>query len=118
MTQISFEHLFLAKPSQPPLTGRELRDSGIQSALDHVEARKGEYVTQALSAIQCLPSDALLTAETIRDAIGDAPAGCENCFAGILKKAASMKLIVITNSFTQAKRAQRHAGLIRQWRRI
>ena len=118
--QLTLESLFspagIAKPRQ--LSGAELRDSGIQSALDHVLKIKAEYVETCLSEIAKLSLGATLTSEDLRELAGDPPEGCENSIAGILKRAASKKLIVNTGEETTAKRTTIHAKKLCVWRRL
>jgi hypothetical protein len=117
-----FDQVFSGPPApvRKPLTGPELRDSGIRSALDHVMKVKAEYVADCLKSIAALPSGTLITSETIRRMDGDPPLGCGNCIAGILRKAAGKnhKLIVITDQRVHAKRELLHAAELRIWRRL
>jgi hypothetical protein len=103
-----------------PLSGSDLRDSGIQSALDHVLKIKSEYVASCLEKIAELKSGTTFTSEDLRDLAGAPPEGCENSIAGILKRAASAKykLIVITSEERIAKRTTIHAKKLYVWRRL
>lgn len=115
-----FESLFSGAPAPtgPALTPVELRDSGIQSALDHVLKVKAEYVSECLARIAELKAGTLITSEDLREMAGDPPEGCENSIAGILKRAASRKLIVNTGATRQAKRTSLHAKPLNLWRRL
>lgn len=105
-------------PSGPPLTGSDLRDSGIQQALDHVERVKSEYVDSCLYKIQQLTKGATLTSEDLRELAGNPPEGCENAVAGILKRAQSKGLIANTGEERPARRTTVHAKKLCIWVRI
>lgn len=107
-------------PTGKPLTGGDLRDAGIQQALDHLERVKAEYIETCLEKIRALRSGTLITSEDLRGLAGDPPVGCENSMAGILKRAASKKhgLIVNTGEDRPAKRPSIHAKNLTIWRRL
>lgn len=115
-----FDQVFSGTPAPTgkPLTGKDLRDSGIQQALDHVERVKAEYVETCLEKIKELTSGTLLTSEDLRELAGDPPLGCENSIAGILKRAASKNLIVNTGKEQTARRTTIHAKKLCIWKRI
>lgn len=98
-----------------PPTGKDLRDAGIQQALDHVLQVKSEYVTRCLSEITKLESGTLFTSESLRGLAGDPPAGCENSIAGILKKAAGRGLIRNSGQEKIAERVTIHAKRLSIW---
>jgi len=100
-------------------TGQDLKSWGIEDALQRAIRIKGEYVEACLTAIKSFPSGTLLTSEDVRDKAGDPPNEISpNCMAGILKRAAAQKLIVITDSRVHAKRSSLHAAELRQWRKL
>lgn len=107
-------------PTGKALTGAELRDAGIQQALDHLERVKAEYIETCLEKIKELKSGTLITSEDLRGLAGDPPLGCENSIAGILKRAASKKygLIVHTGEDRPAKRPSIHSKNLAIWRRV
>jgi hypothetical protein len=115
-----FEPLFSGtpEPTGPPFTGADLRDSGIQQALEHLEKVKAEYIDSCLHEIQQLSKGATLTSEDLREMAGEPPTGCENSIAGILKRAQSRGLIANTGEERPAKRVTVHAKGLRIWRRI
>lgn len=117
-----FEKVFdgTPAPTGPPLTGADLRDAGIQQALDHLERVKAEYIEACLEKIKELKSGTLITSEGLREFAGDPPLGCENSIAGILKRAASRKygLIVHTGEDQPAKRPSVHSKNLAIWRRL
>lgn len=115
-----FDKVFSGAPApvSPPLTGAQLRDSGIQQALGHLERVKAEYVDSCLFEIRQLSKGTTLTSETLRELAGEPPIGCENSIAGILKRAQSQGLIVNTGTEQPAKRTTIHAKKLCVWKRI
>jgi hypothetical protein len=115
-----FDKVFLGCPSpvSQPLTGEQLRDSGIQQAVDHLERVKAEYIDSCLYEIQQLSKGTTLTSEDLRELAGDPPIGCENAVAGILKRAQSRGLITNTGEERPTKRSSVHAKRLCIWRRI
>jgi hypothetical protein len=108
-------------PVRKPLTGRELRDFGIDDALARAERVKGEYVAKCIDAIKSFPTGTLITSEDIREKAGEPPVSVDrSVMAGILKKAASaqLKLIVITEYTRNAQRVTVHAKKLSCWRRL
>lgn len=114
-----FDQVFSGTPAPTgkPLSGSDLRDSGIQQALDHVERVKAEYIETCLKKLEGLKPGALITSEDLRELAGDPPLGCENSIAGILKRAASKNLIVNTGQEQTAKRTTIHAKKLCVWKR-
>lgn len=107
------------EPTGPPLTGADLRDLGIEDALQHAELIKGEYVERCLDAIRQFPSGCLITSEDVREKAGDPPLEVNrSVMAGILRKAASQNLIYITAETRPAKRVTVHAKRLSCWRRV
>lgn len=117
-----FDQVFAgrAEPKGPPLTGADLRDSGIQQAVDHLERVKAGYIERCLRKIEELKPETVITSESLREMAGDPPIGCENSIAGILKRAASKKyrFIVNTGEEENAKRPTIHAKKLYRWRRV
>jgi hypothetical protein len=115
-----FDKVFSGSPAQvsKPLTGEELRDSGIQQAVGHLERVKAEYIDLCLYEIRQLSKDTMLTSEDLREMAGDPPTGCENAVAGILKRAQSRGLIANTGEERPAKRSSVHAKRLCIWKRI
>lgn len=105
-------------PIGKPLTGADLRDAGIQQALDHLEKVKAEYIDSCLYEIKQLSKGATLTSEDLRDLAGEPPVGCENSIAGILKRAKSQGLIATTGEERTAKRTTIHAKKLCVWKRL
>ena len=115
-----FDAVFSGKPAPTgqPLTGEDLRDLGIQQALDHLERVKAEYIDSCLYEIRQMSKGTTFTSEDLREKAGEPPAGCENSIAGILKRAQSQGLIVTTGEERPAKRPTIHAKRLCVWRRI
>lgn len=115
-----FEPLFSGtpEPTGPPLTGKDLRDSGIQQALDHLERLKADYIDSCLYEIRQLTKGTTLTSEDLRALAGDPPEGCENSVAGILKRAQSRGLITNTGDERTAGRTTIHGKKLCVWKRI
>lgn len=105
-------------PTGPPLTGADLRDSGIQQALDHLERVKASYIDSCLHEIKQLSKGTTLTSEDLRELAGEPPAEVPNCIAGILKRAQKEGLIKNTGTERTAKRATVHAKKLCVWRRL
>jgi hypothetical protein len=121
MSEPLFSSLFPDPPllTHQPLGGKDLRDWGIEDALQRAIRVKNDYVEKCLDAIKSFPQGAMITSEDIREIAGDPPAQIDkSIMAGILKRAAARKLIVITDSRVHAKRSSLHASDLRQWRRL
>ena len=115
-----FDKVFSGSPApvSKPLTGEDLRDAGVQQAVDHLERVKAEYIEACLYQIKQLSKGAMLTSEDLRELAGDPPTGCENSVAGILKRAQGRWLIMNTGQERPAKRSSVHAKRLCIWRRI
>lgn len=115
-----FDQVFSGTPApiSRPLTGADLRDAGIQQAIDHLERLKREYIDYCLLKISQLSKGETFTSEDLRDLAGAPPTGCENSIAGILKRAKCQGLIITTGEERPAKRAKIHAKKLCVWRRI
>lgn len=115
-----FDHVFagVPAPKSKRLTGADLRDSGIQQALDHLERVKAGYIDLCLHEIRQLGKGTKLTSEDLREKAGEPPTGCENSIAGILKRAKSQGLIAITREEQTAKRSSIHAKKLCVWIRL
>lgn len=115
-----FDKILSGKPEPvgPALTGKDLRDSGIQQALDHLEKVKASYIDSCLYEIKQLSKGTILTSEDLRGLAGEPPTGCENSMAGILRRAQSQGLIINTGQERPAKRTTIHAKGLRIWRRV
>lgn len=101
------------------LTGSQLRDLGIDSALDRAQRIKADYVASCLRAIASFPKGSSLTSEDVREKAGPIPLELNHSvMAGILKHAASKGLIRITGETRVATRASVHAKRLSLWVRL
>lgn len=117
-TQLPFEKLFegTPEPQGPPLTGEELRDSGIASVINHTPEI---YRTRFIDAIKGFPHGLLFTVEDVREKAGNPPPEAHyNVMGGLMRTAMSLKLIVRTRERRKAKRPSLHASEIAVWRRV
>lgn len=118
MTLPLFDQIFTGKPEPtgPPLTGQTLRDSGMQSAVEHTPE---EYKQKFNSAIEGLKSGTRFTAEDIRAKIGDPPSSAHyNCFGALISGAARKKLMRPTGETVSAQRPSLHASKLAIWVRL
>jgi hypothetical protein len=118
-----FDNLFPDPPlrSHQPLSGEQLRDFGIEDALQRAIRVKNDYVEKCLEAIKSFPRGAMITSEDVRDRAGDPPSAIDkSIMAGILKRAASRQygLITITKETRPAKRSSVHAKDLAIWRKL
>jgi len=116
--QLTLESLFspagIAKPRQ--LSGAELRDSGIQSVVQHTPE---EYKQKFVDAIKTFARGELITAEDVRRVAGNPPPEVHyNCFGGLMRRAASQGLIKWTPETETAKRPGMHATRLSLWVRL
>lgn len=117
-SQPLFDRIFAGTPEPQgvPLTGPQLAESGIQSALEHVRRVRAEYELNVRCWVALLEKGSLITSEDIRNEVGDPPEDCPNCLAGIMK--AAKGLIEITNMTETAKRPSLHGKRLSLWLRI
>lgn len=103
-------------PTGKPLTGEELRDSGIESVLTHTPEW---YRDKFVEAVERFPRGHLFTVEDVRAVVGDPPEEVNpNCMGGLMRRAAGKKLILRTTERRKAKRASLHASELAVWKRI
>jgi hypothetical protein len=113
-----FDQVFSGTPAPTgkPLTGEELKLSGIASAVSHVPQW---YRDKFIRAIESFRRYHLFTVEDVRKIVGDPPEGTHyNCMGGLMRTAAAAKLIVRTTERRKAKRVSLHASELSVWRRI
>lgn len=113
-----FDQVFAGDPAPtgPPLTGEELRDSGIESVLDHTPE---QYKKRFIETVKAFHRGFCFTVEEVRARAGDPPKEAHyNCMGGLMRTAASMKLIVRTSERRKAKRASLHASELAVWKRV
>lgn len=117
-TQLPFEKLFEGKPEPqgPPLSGEELRDSGIASVINHTPEI---YRSRFIETVKGFPRGRLFTVEDVREVAGNPPPESHyNVMGGLMRTAMSQKLIVRTTERRKAKRPSLHASEIVVWRRV
>lgn len=113
-----FDRVFAGtpEPKGPPLTGEDLRDSGIESVLEHTPE---QYKQKFIDVIKGFHRGYLFTVEDVRERAGDPPESVHfNCMGGLMRSAAKLNLIVRTVERRKAKRASLHASELAVWRRI
>lgn len=117
-TEPLFKDIFAGEPAPQgkPLTGEELKVSGIESVLTHTPQW---YREKFVAAIKGFPRGFCFTIEDVRSIAGDPPKETHyNCMGGLMRTAASQKLIVRTTERRKAKRASLHASELAVWRRV
>lgn len=117
-TEPLFRELFAGDPSPtgPPLTGEELRDSGIVSVINHTPE---VYRDRFVEAVKGFPRGHLFTVEDVRAIVGDPPPETHyNAMGGLMRTVASLKLIRRTLERRKAKRPSLHASELAVWRKL
>lgn len=105
-----------AAPTGKPLTGEDLKQSGMASVLSHAP---DEYQAKFLQAVKSFPIGSELTVEDVRERAGDPPDSVHyNVMGPLMRRAAVQKLIVSTDRMRNAKRASLHASKLLIWKRV
>lgn len=84
MTEIEtslFDRYFSGPPAQPPLNGRELRDSGMEECLAKASQ---QWKADFKSAIESLPIGSRLTIESVIESLGGRPCDVKPAAVGAL----------------------------------
>lgn len=103
-------------PTGKPLTGEELRDSGIASVINHTPE---VYKARFIEAVKKFPRGHVFTVEDVREIIGNPPPETHyNAMGGLMRTVASMNLIRRTHERRKAKRPSLHASELSVWRRL
>lgn len=111
-----FTFLFSGKPSAPPLSGRELRDSGMASVLAN---SPDEWKEAFKSKIENLASGSRFTIEEITDSLGKRPAEIHfNVTGALTHSVAKAGLIRKTGRVFKAKRASLRSTDTPEWERV
>lgn len=113
-----FDKVFSGAPAltSPPLTGADLRDSGIESVLAHTPEA---YRAWFMGIIQGFPRSYEFTIEEVRNLAGDPPAETHrNAFGALMRTAAKQNLIALTNESRVSARSTRRAGRLAVWKRL
>jgi len=104
-------------PSSPPLTGKELKESGLRSVFRHTP----DWYREAFrSAVEKFPRGKTFTVEDVREIAGDPPADdvSPNCMGSLMIMVAKMKLAKKTGYYVKAKRPKMNATDLACWVRI
>ena len=113
-----FETIFEGKPEPagPPLTGENLKLSGMESVLSHTPE---DYEKKFLDAVGSFAPGTEITVEDIRERAGNPPESVHyNCMGSLMRRAAVKKLIVSTDRMRNAKRPSLHSSKLLIWRRV
>jgi hypothetical protein len=113
-----FEQVFSGtpEPTGPPLTGSDLKRSGMESVVSHTPEW---YRDKFVDAVKKMQRGSLFTVEDVRAVIGDPPSEVNpNCMGGLMRRAAGQKLIVRTTERRKAKRVSLHSSELAVWKRI
>lgn len=117
-TRPLFDQVFSGKPDPvgPPLTGDDLKLSGMESVLSHTPE---EYQERFLEAVGSFARGAEITVEDVRERAGNPPDSVHyNCMGSLMRRAAVKKLIVSTDRMRNAKRPSLHSSKLLIWRRV
>lgn len=104
------------KPSSPPLTGEDLKRSGMESVERHTPEW---YVEKFRSAVESFPRGRTFTVEDVRDIAGDPPETVSsNCMGPLMLGIAKKKLAKKTGYYVKAKRPCMNATELACWVRL
>lgn len=104
------------EPVGPPLTGEQLRDSGMASVINHTPE---VYKARFIEAVKKFPRGHLFTVEDVREIAGNPPPETHyNAMGGLMRSVAGMGLIRRTHERRKAKRPSLHASELAVWRRL
>lgn len=110
-----FDKVFSGEPapSSPPLTGEDLKRSGMESVSRHIP----EWYRDAfMQTVESLPRGHVFTVEDIRAVIGDTPKGTHyNAMGSLVLTMAKRKLAKKTGLNVKAKRPHMNATEIAEW---
>ena len=112
-----FDKVFLGEPAptSPPLSAKDLRDSGMASVMDHTsEAFKQRLVKR----IEGFPKGFKFTMDRVVDEIGGRPSEVHpNAIGAITFSMAKRNLIKRTGVMLKAERASLHRTDMPEWER-
>lgn len=118
MTLPFFDQIFdgTPAPTGPPLTGEELKRSGMES----VERHTPEWYRKAFhAAVESFPRGHLFTVEDVRAIAGDPPREVSsNCMGPLMSGLARKKLARTTGFYVNAERPCMNATKLAQWIRL
>lgn len=114
-----FDKLFSGAPAPtgPPLSGEELKKSGMRSVFRHTP----DWYREAFrSAVEQFPCGKTFTVEDVRAIAGDPPAAevSSNCMGSLMVMIASKKLAKKTGYYVKAKRPCMNSTELACWVRI
>jgi hypothetical protein len=114
-----FDQVFSGSPapSSSPLTGKELKESGMRSVFRHTP----DWYREAFrSAVEMFPRGKTFTVEDVREIAGDPPVDevSSNCMGSLMIMVAKMKLAEKTGYYVKAKRPNMNATDLACWVRI
>lgn len=114
-----FDQILSGKPAPtgPPLTGKDLKRSGMRSVFRHTP----EWYREAFrEAVEKFPRGKTFTVEDVRAVIGDPPKDevSSNCMGSLMTMVARKKLAKKTGYYVPAKRACMNATDLACWVRI
>lgn len=117
MTLPLFERIFDGEPAPTglPLTGEDLKRSGMESVKRHIPVW---YRDAFLNAVSSLPQGQIFTVEDIRAVVGDPPDVHYNAMGSLVLLMAQKKLARKTGYYVKAKRPHMNATEIAQWERL
>jgi hypothetical protein len=104
-------------PSSTPLTGEELKESGMRSVFRHTP----DWYREAFrSAVETFPRGKTFTVEDVREIAGDPPVDevSSSCMGSLMIMVAKMKLAKKTGYYVKAKRPNMNATDLACWVRI
>lgn len=113
-----FDQVFAGPPapSGPPLTGDELRESGMESVFGNTPET---YKQKFMEVIRNFPCGFEFTIDDVRERAGEPPIEVHrNCLGALMHNSAKKNLIVLMNETRTSERATRRAGRCAVWRRI
>lgn len=105
------------EPTGPPLTGEQLKRSGMRSVFRHTP----EWYRDAFrNAVEKFPQGKKFTVEDVREIAGDPPTNevSSNCMGSLMTMVAAKKLAKKTGLYVKAKRPGMNATDLAEWVRI
>lgn len=116
-TQLDLLFAGRPEPTGPPLTGDDLKRSGMDSVFRHTPQW---YVDKFRTAVEGFEKGRLFTVEDVRAIAGDPPTQdvSSNCMGSLMRMLAQKKLATKTGYYVKAKRVCMNSTDLAQWRRI
>ena len=115
-TQFSLDSLFDGPPVSKPLTGKQLRDSGMESVLANTPV---EWKEKLKARVQGFPMHYKFTMEQVVDSLGGRPYEVHpNAIGALTASMVKAGLMRRTGETVKAKRASLHATDCVEWIRL